>query len=87
MLRHQSNRLAGYGPLVQVFSNSIHYFEKNTKLQKALNGPMQNDLYFQMIEKSALNYLKATRNPEIDKIKVWLLVQNINSDLRKVYFN
>jgi len=87
LIQHQSNRLKGYGPLLLAFSNSIHYFEKNTELQKSLNGPIKNDLYFQIIEKSALNYLKSTRKINIEKIKMRLVVQTLGSNTEKIYFN
>ena len=87
MSQHQNNRLKGYGPLLLAFSNSIHYFEKNTSLQKPLNGPIKNDLYFKMIEKSALSYLQATQKIKLDSLKIRLLVQSLPGDSQKVYFN
>lgn len=87
LLKHQKNRLAGYGSLLLAFANSIHYFEKNTDMTQDLNGPVKNNLYFKMIEHSALNYLRHTRNISGTNIKLILVVENIHSKKTKVYFN
>jgi hypothetical protein len=87
LLKHQSNRFKGYGPLLLAFSNSIHYFEKGTGLQKKLNGPVKNDQYFTIVETSALNYLRSTRQIKSDKIKIYLLVLDVNSGAQRVYYN
>ena len=87
LLKHQTNRLKGYGPLVLAFSNSIHYFEKSTEFQKKLNGPIKDDKYFSILEKSVLNYLRSTRNIDIDKVKIHLVVQPLSSNEMKVYYN
>jgi|GEM_PF-1164835 len=87
MTKHQTNRLRGQGPLLLTFSNSIHYFEKNTELQNALNGPIKNDLYFQILEKSAANYINSTRNTKVLHMKLRLVVQTLNSNEERVYFN
>ena len=87
LLNHQSNRFKGYGPLLLSFSNSIHYFEKNTRQQKSLNGPIQNDAYFDIIEKSTLNYIRSTRKIDIKKIKIKLMVQQTDTNFARVYYN
>ena len=88
LLKHQTNRLKGYGPLVIAFTNSIHYFEKNTTQQAALNGPVTNNTYFKMIENSALNYLRHSRNnARIDSIKLKLVVESVDSGALRTYFN
>jgi len=86
VLKHQANRLKGHGSVLLAFSNTIHYFEKNTTLQQPLNS-VKNDLYFQMIEKSALNYLQHARGIKIDSLKIRLVVQTLGSNSDKVYFN
>lgn len=83
---HQKNRLKGYEPLMLVFSNSIHYFEHSTPMLNKLNGPVRNDLYFSMIEYSALNYVRKKHNCQIPAIKMTLLV-NDPSTGQRVYFN
>lgn len=87
LLKHQTNRLAGYGPVLLAFSNSIYYFETATKLQHALNGPVRNDVYFQVIENSVLNYLSHTEGKKIEKVKMILLIESVASNDRKAYFN
>lgn len=87
LLKHQSNRFRGYGPLVLALTNSIHYFEKNTTLQKALNGPVKEDLYFKMLRKTACNYLSATRGKKLELRKITLVVCDIHSGSSKVYFD
>lgn len=87
LLTHQSNRLKGYGPLVLAFSNTIHYFEKSTVLQKKLNGPINGDTYFSILEKSVLNYLRSTRKMDLKYVKIQLVVQTLDSKEMKVYYN
>ncbi|PBQ32224.1 hypothetical protein CNR22_10720 [Sphingobacteriaceae bacterium] len=87
LVKHQTNRLKGYGPLVLAFSNTIHYFEKSTELQNKLNGPIKEDKYFSILEKSVLNYLRATRKTDLKKVKIQLLVQALDSKEMKVYYN
>ncbi|HOZ88319.1 MAG TPA: DUF5819 family protein, partial [Bacteroidia bacterium] len=80
---HQSNRLAGMGPLVLAFSNSIHYFEKNTLLLDRLNGPIKNDTYFSIIEHEVRNYLSHSENIKDQKIKLLLLVENARTGAKR----
>jgi hypothetical protein len=87
LLQHQKNRLKGYGPLLLAFSNSIHYFEKATEQTKQLNGPIKDDKYFEIIEKSALNYLKHTYGNGIKDLKLTLVIEDIHSRRQRAYFN
>lgn len=87
LIRHQSNRFAGYGPLVIAFSNSIHYFEKNTSLRNALNGPVENDPYFRLLEHSAGQYLQHLQKKKIASVKLILVVDDGLSRKRRVYYN
>ncbi len=87
LLNHQRNRLKGYGPLVIAFTNSIHYFEKNTELLQPLNGPVKNDLYFKMVENSTLQYLKNTLQENIKEVKIKLVVESIDTGKSRVYYN
>lgn len=87
LIQHQSNRFKGYELFVIAFTNSIHYFEKSTQQLKALNGPINNDINFKLVENSALKYLQHTRHIKLSKIKLRLLVQTLDSKLDRVYFN
>lgn len=87
LLKHQTNRLAGYEPLLVAFTNTIHYFEKNSVLTAPLNGPVNGDLYFTMLEHSAKNYLQNTRKKKISAVKLMLVVEDVVSKERRVYFN
>jgi hypothetical protein len=87
LIKHQTNRFAGNSALLLAFSNSIHYFEKNTRLQNSLNGPVKNDLYFQILEQSAKNYIQSTRNIKIDELKLSLCVEDLPTKKMKVYYN
>jgi hypothetical protein len=86
VIKHQSNRLKGYGPVLIAFINSIHYFEKNTPAQEKINGPVSDDANFKLLERSVVNYLEYTRHISTNKIKLVLLVENVAGKTR-VYFN
>jgi hypothetical protein len=85
--KHQANRLAGHEPLVLAFSNSIHYFEKNSPLQNSLNGPVKNDLNFNILERAVKNYLVHTRHIRVQPLKLILVVDNIQNKQQRIYFN
>lgn len=87
LIEHQRNRFKGRGALLLAFTNSIHYFEKSTEELEVLNGPIKNDLYFQMLEQESLYYIQSTRSIKIDSIKIQLLVQSTGSKKSRVYFN
>lgn len=83
---HQSNRFSGNGALVLAFSNSIHYFEKNTKLQGNINGPVVNDPYFDIIEHEVKNYLHITEKTDCGHLRIILTVNRIKPAAQKIYF-
>ena len=85
--QHQTNRLSGCGPLVLAFSNSIHYFEKNTAFQANLNGPIVNDLNFSIIEHAAYHYLRSRQKISAQKIKLILVVDDVQTNQQRIYFN
>ncbi|WP_317899244.1 DUF5819 family protein [Aurantibacillus circumpalustris] len=87
LFKHQTNRLKGYGPLLLAFSNSIHYFEKNTDKIKSLNGPILNAPYFDILKNSALNYIRSTQKTKIEKMKMILYVQSVDTNFTRVYYN
>jgi hypothetical protein len=51
--RHRHNRFTGLEPFIVAFVNSIHYFYHTTPEKKALNGPIKNVLYFDIVEHTA----------------------------------
>ena len=85
--KHQTNRLKGYGPLVIAFTNCIHYFEKNTSLNGENSGPVIEDLNFKILEHAAINYLKYTHRVELVHVRLTLLVENVVTGSKKLYFN
>ena len=87
LIQHQTNRFTGNSALLLAFSNSIHYFEKNTLLKNTLNGPVKNDLNFQILEQSAKKYIQSTRNITLDQLKLSLCVEDLSSKKTKVYYN
>lgn len=86
-IKHQTNRLLGFDPLIVAFSNSFHFFESNDQYKKIMNGPIQNDLNFSMIEHAAKNYLEYTRKIKIQKVKLMLVTQQTFTNKQKIYFN
>lgn len=85
--KHQANRLLGYEPLVIAFSNSMHYFEKNSPLQQALNGPVKDDFNFTILERAVKNYLKYNNKTADRPLRLILVVENTQSKEQRVYFN
>lgn len=86
LYKHQSNRLAGYEPTLLCMANTIHYFEKASPLQKALNGPVSDDKNFDLLVYSTRRYLENQYNTKIDKLKLILVVQPINGQPQRIYF-
>lgn len=86
-IAHQTSRLKGYEPLLVAFTNSIYFFEKNTKQQEAINTSFVSDLSFKIIERAAQNYLEYTRKIKITKLKVILVISQSITNKQKVYFN
>jgi hypothetical protein len=85
-LKHQTNRLTGFGPLVIAFANSFYYLETSA-LNKAINGPLENNEHFKMIEHSTKKYLEYTRNISIKDLKLVLVAENVVTKEQKIYFN
>lgn len=81
LIKHKSNSLAGYQPLLLALSNSIHYFEKNTALK---SGKVTNDINFRIVEHFAKNYLHAkTKQP----LKVILIINDVLTKQNRWYYN
>ena len=87
VIKHQENRFYGYGPLVIAFSNSMHYFETNTRLRHTLNGPVKEDKFFAMIENAAEKYLQHSRKRKVTKVKLILVVEGVATKERRGYYN
>lgn len=83
---HQTNRLAGYGPVLIALSNTIHYFEKNSPLQKAVNGPVKHDRYFDMLRASVIHYLDH-KGEKTDGLQIILLIKDQVTGQSRVYFD
>ncbi len=84
---HQANRLSGHEALVVAFSNSLHYFEKNSPLQQSLNGPVMNDFNFTILERAVKGYLRQTLRIRQDSVRLFVIVDNVHTRQRRVYFN
>lgn len=84
-LKHQSNRLGGYEPLLLLLSNCITGFEKSTALQAAINGPVKQDINFAMIEQAAKGYVANTYRAPLQKLI--LVVEPVDSKRSRIYFN
>jgi hypothetical protein len=85
MYKHQSNRISGTEPLLIAFSNSIHYFEKETTPGKITDS--REGTKFSLIEKFAKNYIEQTRSIKLNELKVILVVTSTGSPQTKVYYN
>ncbi len=85
-IKHQANRLKGYGPLVIAFANSFYYLEALGE-HEAINGPMANNNRFKIIEHAAKNYLEDSRKISISNLKLILVAENVVTKEKKVYFN
>jgi hypothetical protein len=85
--QHQAKRLSGCGPFVLAFSNSIHYFERNTVFRKKINGPIVDDINFSIIEHAAYQYLRGHQKISAQKIKLILVVDEVQTNKQRIYFN
>ncbi|MBA3682916.1 MAG: hypothetical protein H0W73_17390 [Bacteroidetes bacterium] len=85
-IKHQSNRLKGYGPFVVAFANSFHYLEASA-LDTLVNEPLNNNVNFQIIEHTAKKYLENTRHVSIKDLRLILVSENVVTKKQKIYFN
>lgn len=86
LLKHQTNRFAGYEPVLIAFTNCIHYFEKNTTEQKQLNGPITNDLNFEILKQLTKNYIEYSEKIKIKQIKITLVVNQTITNKQRIYY-
>ncbi len=85
-IKHQANRLKGYGPLLIAFANSFYYLEISG-FDKTINGPIEGNNRFKMIEHATKNYLEDSRKISISNLKLILVAENVVTKEKKVYFN
>ncbi len=87
LFKHQKNRLNGSEFMVTALSNSIHYFEKEAESQEFLNGKVEKNENFKIIEKMAVNYLRNANTIDTENVKIVLIVSPIADGKQRVYFN
>ncbi len=81
---HQKNRLAGEEALLLAFTNSIHYFFANRKIE---SGSVLNDKNFIIIEFSTRNYIKQKYLLNNQNIKLLLMVKDIRTNHTLYFYN
>lgn len=81
LIKHQTNRLGGYEPILLALSNSIHYFEKSTILK---SGKVTNDKNFTIVQHFVKNYLhKKTKQP----LTIILIINDVLIKQNRLYYN
>ncbi len=81
------NRFNGYETMSLALNNTIHAFESSTKLQNKLNGPIQNELTYTMLQHVVKQYLAYYSNNQATNIQTILLVENVITHQQRVYFD
>jgi hypothetical protein len=81
------NRFNGYEAISLALNNTIHAFESSTKLQNKLNGPIQNELTYTMLQHLVKQYLAYYSNNQAKNIQTILLVENVITHQQRVYFD
>lgn len=87
VLKHRTNRFAGLEPLVVAFANSIHFFEHTTEMQQALNGPVKDELYFDMLLHAVRRYEVNRCGGEPKNFRMILLVLPVDGKNARAYFS
>lgn len=72
---HRNNRAGGHEAVLIALSNSIDYFEKNTLLRQPLNGPVKEDLMFDLLVYSATHYMQQKHGP-FSRLQLFLIVRD-----------
>lgn len=85
--KHQDNLLAGREAPLLALCNSAHFFEKSSPLKNPLNGPVQNDVYFDILEQQALRYLNSRTETKVKACKLALYVHDFVTEQEYVYYN
>lgn len=86
IVNHQSNRLAGNEALLLALTNSIHYFEKTALENNFINGKVENNYNFAIIEKTVNAYF-ANKKIKHPPFKLILIVSPLNLEAKRVYYN
>jgi hypothetical protein len=84
---HQANRFAGGEPLLLTFVNSLHYYEKATRQQNALNNVEPDDINFKIVETAARGYLHHKYRMPVKNLRLFLIVTDVVSNRQRVYVN
>lgn len=85
VLQHRANRIAGNESLVIAFTNGIHFFEHTTTLREKLNGPVKDDLYFEIVRHTAENYVKHACDCEPANFRMILYIKPLDGEPRAYY--
>ena len=85
--KHQTNRLAGYEPLLLSISSSIFYFEKEALNQNFVSGQALSNNKFMMIEKIVRSYFKSEYKTEFKNLKLILIIKPLYANQQRVYYN
>lgn len=87
VIKHRYNRLAGNESLIIAFNNSIHHFIYGTKENRQLNGPVTDDLNWDILQHSAEQYIREQCKCRPDSFQMRLLVMPLNGRSRVYYSN
>ncbi len=87
LARHRDNVFRGGEAVSLTIGNSIHYFEKNTNQKTILNGPVTNNLYWNILEQQVLRYLNTKHQLHLSQIKMALHCNNVLTGKKRVYYN
>jgi len=85
--KHRDNVLKGGETVYLSICNSIHFFEKSTTNKALLNGPVTNDLYWNILEHQVLRYLNSSHQLHLSEIKMALHCNNVLTGQKRVYYN
>jgi len=85
--RYRNAGFKGNESICLSFYNSIHMFEKNTRLQNALNGPVENDSNWNILEQLTLRYLNEKHKLHLTEVKLSLHCNNVLRENKRVYYN
>lgn len=85
--KHQSNLLAGREALLLALCNAAHFFEKSTAGKGSLNGPVQGDVYFDILEQQALRYINHNKHDKVNQLHMILYVNDFTRQKSRAYYN
>jgi hypothetical protein len=85
--KHRDNVLKGREAVYLSICNSIHFFEKNSSDKHPLNGPIENNLYWSILEHQVIRYINSTHQLHLSEIKMALHCNNVLTGQKRVYYN